>query len=250
MDPVSGLLVAVAALVAAGGVVAVSAKRPRTAVVGAAVSVAGAAFVADPLPGPAALLAGVTSAVLAAYLGWIALGAHPGHGGPGAPDRGAPTWPGASGIAISAFLAGWLTATAAGRALADVAVGGPSLANVGAGLAAGSPVAQAGLGAAFALVALAAGPVLLARDVLRLGLGLLLLTAAAQLLRASLGAQADDTLAYNFAILYAAGGAGVAALVHRSLAIHGDLELRDPASRTPPVHGRGVDEAHPVGPGR
>ena len=222
------ILVALSVLIVAGGVLASAAANPKIAVAGMAVALAGAGFVADPLPGATALLAEVVGAGLAGYLGWLALrGSQP----PAPETRGsaAPAWPGAVGIAMAAFLAGWLTATAMGRALPDPAAGGPSLANVGAGLAAGSPVARAALGAAFGLIALAIGQVLIARDVLRLGLCLLLMAAATELLRASLGAQADDTVTYAFAILYATGGAAVAAVVARSLDIHEDLELRAPA---------------------
>ena len=238
------LLVAIAVLIVAGGVLASAAAHPRIAVAGMAVATAGAGFVADPLPGPAALLAEVTGAALAGYLGWVALR------GASQPSRdsavsGAPAWPGAVGIAMAAFLAGWLTATAMGRALPDPSVGGPSLANVGAGLAAGSPVARAALGAAFALIALAIGHVLIARDVLRLGLCLLLMAAAAELLRASLGAQPDDTVTFAFAILYATAGAALAGVVARSLHVHDDLELRAPPPRSSSRGARPVDDAHP-----
>lgn len=221
------VIVALAVLIVAGGVLAAAAANPRIAVIGMAVAVAGAGFVADPLPGPTALLAEGVGAALAGYLGWMALRASaPLPQDPQGPA--APAWPGAVGIAMAAFLAGWLTATAMGRALPDPSAGGPTLANVGAGLAAGSPIARAGLGAAFALIALAIGQVLIARDVLRLGLCLMLMAAATELLRASLGAPADDTVTYAFAILYATGGAAVAAVVARSLDIHDDLELRSP----------------------
>lgn len=237
------LLVAVAVLIVAGGVLAAAAAKPRVAVVGMAVAIAGAGFVADPLPGATALLAEVTAAALAGYLGWVALrGAS--QPAPETADSGGPAWPGAVGIAMAAFLAGWLTATAMGRALPDPSVGGPSLANVGAGLAAGSPVARAALGAAFALIALAIGHVLIARDVLRLGLCLLLMAAAAELLRASLGAQADDTVTFSFAILYATAGAALAAVVARSIDVHDDLELRPPQPRASVRATRAADD-HP-----
>ena len=238
------LEIAIAVLVVAGGVLAASAGRRRVAVVGMAVAIAGAGFVADPLPGPVALLAEVAGAVLAGYLGWMALrGASKPAVDPA--TASAPAWPGAVGVAMAAFLAGWLTAIAMGRALPDPSVGGPSLANVGTGLAAGSPVARAALGAAFALIALAIGHVLIARDVLRLGLCLLLMAAAAELLRGSLGAQADDSVTFAFAILYATGGAAVAGVVARSIDIHDDLELRAPSPRFSGRGGRAADDAQP-----
>jgi hypothetical protein len=238
---VTPALVVLALIVAGGGVIAVSAREPRFAALGMLVVLVGAAYVADPLPGTVALGARLVGAVLGGYLVWVAL-------------RGAPVptigshmgWPGAAAIAIVAFLAGWLAATALGGALAAAPGEGPSAGAAAAGLAAGSPVARAATGAAFALVALAAGPVLIARDVLRLGLGALLLVAAAGLLRGALSARADNVIEVAFAVLAAAGGAAVAALVARSLRAHGDLDLRTSSSRDAPVRTRGVDDAHPL----
>ena len=245
------LQVAIALLVCGGALAATGAVRPRVAIAGLVVAIAGTGTVADPIPGPAAILAGFTAAALAGYLGWVALRDAPGTAEPEMARPSGPSWPGWAGLAIIAFLAGWLTATAIGRTLAGPAVDGPSLAGVGAALAAGSPVARADVGASFALIALAIGPVLISRDILRLGVGLLLLVAAVQLLRAALVGHADDTVIFGFAILYASGGAGVAALARRHLVVHGDLEFHaEPPLHVPAIRSRHGDDAHPGGRGR
>jgi hypothetical protein len=105
-------------------------------------------------------------------------------------------------------------------------------------------VPRAAIGAAFALVALAAGPVLLTRDVLRMGLALLLLVAAAGLVGNALGARAEAPVELAIAVLVAFAGAGVAAVVAASLRTAGDLELRSGADRDTAVRHRASDEAH------
>ena len=72
---------------------------------------------------------------------------------------------------------------------------------------------RAALGAALALVALAARAGALARDVLRLGLGLLLLLAAAGLVRNALVGGSDRCVELALAVLTAVAGAAVAAVV-------------------------------------
>lgn len=238
MTPV---LVLLALVVAAGAVVAVSAQEPRLAAVGAVVALAGAVFVADPLPGLLALAARLVGTALAGYVVWVSLrdapvstaGSHVG-------------WPGGAAIAVVAFVAGWFAGTATGASLAGLSGEGPTTA-VASALVAGSPVALAAMGSAFALFALAIGPVLVARDVLRLGLGLGLMLAAAGMLQVALVGRADDPVEFAFAVLIAAGGAGVAGVVARSLQVHGDLELRAQGVREPSVRTRGVDDAHPLG---
>ena len=91
-------------------------------------------------------------------------------------------WPGAAAVAIVGFAIGWLAAGSIGTTLSAGDGDGPSV-GAAAALAAGSLIPRAALGAAVALAALAAAPVLVGRDVLRLGLGLLLLLTAAGLLR-------------------------------------------------------------------
>lgn len=236
MTPV---LVLLAALVAAGGALAVATREPRLAALGTLFALVGSAYVVDPLPGTLALGARLTGAVIAGYLTWIALRRAPGALPP--PGIGLP---GAGAIAIVAFATGWLAASTLGTALAAGSSDGPSTGAAATALADGSFVPRAALGAAFALVALAAGPVLLARDVLRMGLGLLLLIAAAGLLGNALGAAADPAVELAVAVLVALAGAGVAAVVTASLRTTGHLELRGGGDRETAVRHRPVDEAH------
>jgi hypothetical protein len=236
---VTPLLVALAGLVAIGAIVAVSAREPRFAVLGLIIGLVAAGFVADPLPSLAALAARLAGAALAGYLLWVALRRAPAqtagwHVG----------WPGATALAVVAFAAGWLAAGTLATALAATAGDGPSAAGIATALATGSPVARAALAAAFALIALSAAPVLVARDVLRLGIGLLLLVVAAGLVRNALAAESDGAVELAFAIAEALGGAAVAAVVAGSIRLHGDLALHAPGTRQPAIHHRATDEAH------
>lgn len=242
MTPV---LVALGMVTAAGAVVAVSAREPRFAVLGLLVALVASAYVADPLPGTVALGARLVGAILGGYLLWIALRRAP------AKTAGSQMgWPGAGAIALAAFVTGWLAAGAVGGALASVPSEGPSTGLTAVGLVSGSPVASAGLGAAFALLALAVAPVVVARDVLRLGLGLLLMVAATELLRSAAVGRSDDHVELAFALLIALGSAALAGVARRSLRIHGDLELRSQSARETAVRTRTVDEAHPLRPAR
>jgi hypothetical protein len=236
---VTPALVALAVVVAAGGVVAVSAREPRFAALGAVVVLAGAPYVADPLPDPVALAARLAGAVLAGYLIWVAL-RHP-----AAPTSGWQIgWPGAAAIAVVAFLAGWLAAGSLGTVLAAGVGEGPG-AGAATALTAGALVPRAGLASAAALVALAISPIVIARDALRLGLGLLLLLSAADLARHAFAAGTDSIVELGLAVLVAAAGAASAALIASALRTHGDLQLRGGTSRPPAVHHRTADEAHP-----
>jgi hypothetical protein len=236
---VTSLLVVIAALVAAGGVVAVSAREPRFATLGVFVTLVGAAYVADPVPSLEALAARLVGAILAGYLVWVAL-------------RRAPAqtagwhlgWPGGVALAIVAFLAGWLAAGGIATALASTLGDGPSAAGVAPALVTGSPVSRAAFGAAFALLALAAAPVLVVRDSLRLGLGLLLLVAAAGLVRNALVPGADEVVELAFGVLEAVAGAAAAGLVAATLRRSQGFDLPGPG-REAPVHHRTLDEAHP-----
>lgn len=231
-------LVLLAVLVTAGGVAAVSAREPRFAALGMFVGLVGAPYVADPLPGVVALAARATGAVLAGYLVWISL-----RGGPPPTAGWRLGWPGSAAIAIVAFAVGWLAAGTVGGALASSG-DGPST-GAAVALGAGSAVPRGALGAALALLALAAAPVLVGRDVLRLGLGLLLLLAAVTLLRNTFIAAPDGIVDLALAVLTAASGAAVAGLVAHSLAANADLRLRG-AGKGARVHQRPTDEAHPV----
>jgi len=236
---VTPVLLLLAALVAVGGALAVAAREPRLAALGALVALAASAYVVDPLPGALALAARLTGTVLASYLIWIAL-----RRAPKERRSSAIGLPGAGAIAIVAFAIGWLVASTLGTALATGPSDGPTTGAVASALATGSFVPRAALGAAFALVALAAAPVLLARDLLRMGLGLLLLIAAADLLRNALGIEVGAPAELALAIVVAFAGAGTAAVVSAGLQATGDLELRGGSDRETNVRHRPADEAH------
>ena len=123
-------------------------------------------------------------------------------------------WPATTAIAVVAFAAGWLAAGSLGAAMAAGSGDGPGLGLAGAALAAGSPVARAAFAAALALAAIAATPVLMARDSLRLGIGLMLLLAAAFLVRNAFGGVAGDAVLVGIAVLTAVSGGAVAARDH------------------------------------
>ena len=236
MTPV---LILLGALVAAGGALAVAAREPRLAALGTLVALVGSAYVADPLPSSLALGARLAGSVLAGYLTWIALRRAPAP----LPPRGVGQ-PGAGALALVAVATGWLAAATLGTTLAAGSGDGPSTGAVASALAAGSFVPRAALGAAFALVALAAGPVLLARDLLRMGLGLLLLVAAAGLVRNALGVGSEAAVELAIAVLVALAGASVAAVVTASLRTTGDLIVGGGSDRETAVRHRPADEAH------
>ncbi len=232
-------LVLFAVLAVAGGVVAVAAPNPRHAVLGAFGALLVAAFAADPLPGAWALVARTAGAALGGWLAWIAV-----RPAPAAARRSALGWPGAAGAAIVAFLAGWVAAASLGTALATPAADGSISGIAAASLASGSVVPAAAVGAAAALAVLAATPVFRPRDGLRLGLGSVLLLAAAGLVVNALGATPDDAIGLAFAVLAACAGAAVAAVVGALLRTSADLELHDRGRRESAVRHRASDDAH------
>jgi hypothetical protein len=139
-------LAALAAAVVAGGVIAVSAHEARAAILGLTISGVTAPLLADPAPTTLPLAARLLAAILAGYLLWISVRQRP-------LTRGSRLgWPVEAMLAAAAAVAGLGAAGFAGPA------GGP-------------PEAEA---AAFALAALAIGPILRTADVFRLAIGLLL----------------------------------------------------------------------------
>ncbi len=163
-------LAGVALAVVVGAIVATSARNARTAVLGLFLTMVGAAFVADPLPDSLGLLARLIGSVICGYFLWVATR-----------DADAVTggsrlgWPAELLIAAAAAMAGYASHGSAGP-------GGASGSVIGA--ADGSGLAQA---AGFAVAALAAGPIVNGRDAVRMGIGVLLLTVGAVLLRSALG---------------------------------------------------------------
>jgi hypothetical protein len=197
----------------AGAVVALSVRDLRVALGGLVVTVTGAALVADPLPSPAAVGIRLVAAVLGAELVLIALRGRADEPGPSALGPVGPLL-----AALAAFVIGYATS----------GVGSP---------ATGPAEATA---AGFGLMALALGPLLLGRDVLRAGLGLALLATAAELVRAGLagtpgGLEQLATAALTLAVLGA-----TAVLCASSLASSGDLAIDERLPRTT------LFEAHPI----
>ncbi len=228
-----------AGLVVAGAVAAIAAATPRLAVLGLLLALLGAGYVAEPFPGPLGLATRLAGATLGVYLIWIAL-----RRSPVAMPAASVGWPGAVAIGIVAFVAGWLGAGTLGAALGAGSADGPGLGSVGAALVAGSPVPKAALGAAFALAALAIPQVLIARDTLRLGTGLLLLLAACSLVTNALVGRPDDVAALGGALLVAFAGAGVAAVIELSIRRGGDLVIRDSLRPDAAIRHRAADDAH------
>ena len=235
----SPALVLVALLAVAASVAAVAAPSPRVATVGAFGAVLLAALVADPLPSAAAVVARMAGAVLGGWLVWVSL--RPVTASSSRPALG---WLGTSVAAGASFAIGWLAASALGTAVATV-VGDGLVANVpGATLAGGSVVARAGIAAAAAIAVVAAAPVVLPRDGHRLGLGAVLLIAAAGLLGDALAPAPAEGLALALAVLTALAGAAIAGVVLGMLRTGGDLVLRDALARDAAVRHRAADDAH------
>jgi hypothetical protein len=238
----SPVLVVVAALVALGAAVAVGSRVPRAAILGLVLAIAGAPFVADPLPAIPVLGARVVGALLGGYAIWISVRRLEPR-----PSGGQVPWPGAIALAAAGFAGGWLAADALGALLAGA--GPVPLAGPDTALASGSPVAGAAVGAAAALAVVGLGPALFARDALRTLVGLLLVLTAVGLFAAVLGRPAALANVALGALTAGTGLAG-AALIRRARASGSDLALHEPPSREPAVRARPVDEAHPAGPHR
>lgn len=157
-------LAGVALAVVLGAVVAASARNARTAVLGLVLSLLGGAFLAEPLADSTGLAARLIGTVLGGYLLWIAAR------GVDARTGGSRLgWPVELLIAAGAGVVGY----------GSHGLGAPAL---------GPALAQAaGLG----MVALAVSPILNGRDILRVGIGLVLLTGGAILVRTALGGTPD-----------------------------------------------------------
>ena len=232
------ILVLAAALAVAAGVVAAMASDPRHATLGAFGAVLVAGLVADPLPSAAAVAARIAGAALGGWLVWIAV-----RTAPRATTRSTLGWPGAVGVSVVAFAIGWLAAASLGATLAEhVGTAVPGAA--GGSLADGSLISRAGIAAAAALAVLAAPAVVLPRDGLRLGLGVILLIAAAGLVLDALAPSPDDTLELALALLVALAGAGVAQVTTFMLRTGGGLALPEVLGHEQAVRHRAADDAH------
>lgn len=241
MTPV---LVVLAGLVVLGGVTSVAATTPRLAVLGLFLALAGAAYVADPFPEPLGLGARLAGTTLGTFLVWVAL-----RRGPATLPTSSIGWWGALLVAIAAFVAGYLAAGTLGAALAGGTPEGPGTGGVATGLMSGSPVARAAVGAALALAALGIPEVAVARDTLRMGVGLLLLLAATALAANGLYGVGDPVEDLAMAIVMAISGAAAGALITASLR-HGDLVIRDSLRPDAVIRHRAADDAYPLPAGR
>jgi len=217
----NGLIQVLAAVaVAVGGVTAVAARTPRVAILGLLVALLGAPSITSAVPDPLAAAPRLIGGVLAGDLLWIAVRAAPA----GALRGTRIGWAGEVAIGTAAFAAGASIALAMLPDPTTVVVDAPVVDRA---------ALVGGLAAATVLAVVAAGPVLLARDVLRSGLGLLLLLTAVALTVdavAGLPAAPRDVFASRVvslavAVATAAIAAAVAWLAHVALAERGDLEL-------------------------
>jgi hypothetical protein len=190
-------LAALAAITIGGAILAVSARDPRTGVLGVLVVFLGAPLIADPWPGPLPILARVAAALLAIRL--LAIGL-----------RGDVT---THGTRI-----GWPAEALLGAAAAVIGFGSHGLGARGLGPA----EAQA---AGFALVVLAIAPLTVGRDVLRVAVGAVLLLVGAGLLRTGLGEPAGEAEQLVWAGLTIALGGAVAVIAAAARSAGGLVSL-------------------------
>jgi hypothetical protein len=206
--------VATALLVAIGGMIAVSAANPRRASLGLLVALVGSPLLVAP-PDPLPLLARLVGSALAVYLVLVALRRTP-------RGRGSLVgWPAEALSGVAAFAAGWLIAgTLASFSVEPTTVAGPTL------------EVHAASGAAASLVVVALAPILLARDVLRLGIGLLLWIAAVDTGRRAAGVAAGPLTEVAIGIALAVVGAAVAWTCLRTVDAAGSLALPEDPRRS------------------
>jgi hypothetical protein len=178
-------LAGVALAVIVGAIVAASARDARTAVLGLGVALTAAPAIADPITATTGMAARVVGAVLAIYLLWITVR-------DGEADTG--------GSSI-----GWVAEAALAAAAAVVGFDQHGLGAKGLGPA----EAQA---AGFALAALAVAPLITGRDVLRIGIGLLLLMQGALLVLVGLDGTPTAFAEIVTAVLIVGLGGAVAVL--------------------------------------
>jgi hypothetical protein len=221
---VNPILAAVALVVVAGTVVAVASRDPRVAILGLAVVLIGSPVLTDPLPAPLGLAGRFVGAILAAYLLWIAVRDRTRVRGTTALTGGSRIgWPAEALMAASAFVVG----------LAAHGLGAPAL---------GSSLSSA---AGFAVAALALSAAMTGIDVVRVGIGSLLLLDGALLVRAGLGGTPDqlEQLITTGALIVVA--ASIATLARAALSDGSggfDFSVEDTG------HRRRAPDAHPMEP--
>jgi hypothetical protein len=205
-------LAVVAGITVAGAVLAVSSQEARAAVLGILVMLLAAPLIASPWPSPLAVLTRMAAALLAARLLTIGL-------------RGQ--------TAVAGTRIGWPAEALAATAAVAVGFGSHGLGAAGLGPA----EAQA---AGFGLVALAITPLVNGRDVLRLGLGSILLVLGAILVRVGIDAAPGDGEQLVISLLTVGVGGAVAVIVAAGRA-GGGLEI----SNVPGEHlGPRLPDAH------
>jgi hypothetical protein len=195
MHPV---LAVIAMVCAAAAVFAMTSRDARTSLAALLLALVSAPVIADPVPGPLPLAARLVGAVLAAFLVRVALRATP------ALTEGTRIGWSTLGLATAAgFVAGYSTHGIAGQ---------PS----------GPAEAQA---AGFALLILAAGPLLAGRDVYRAGIASLLAVTGADLLRVAVGGTPSALEQVAMSVLIVAVGGATAILCNAAGRASGDLEV-------------------------
>ena len=197
-------LAAIAAVVVGGAVVAVTFRDARATLLGVLVVLLGAAFIADPLPGPLPIAARIVAAILACRLIAVAIR------GENVLTTGSRLgWPVEILLAVAALLVG----------LGTHGLGAPPT---------GPVAAQA---AGFAVGALAVGPIVSGRDVLRLGIGAMLLLVGALLVRVGLaGTPSELEQLVTSGLVIGLGGA-IAVIAAGSRAATGSLDIGSAAAR-------------------
>ena len=201
MNPV---LVATAVTVVAGAIVAVSSREARIGLLGLAIALVGAPLLADPRPDPLPLAARIVAAILAVELVWITIRSTTTR------TRGSIVgWPVEMLAAAAAFVVGF------------GAVGGLAGAVPGAG---GGSTALI-LGGGTALLVLSAAPILLARDVLRLGIAATLLVTGATIVRAAVAGTPSSLEQLVTAGVTVGLGVAVAAACANTFAARSDLGI-------------------------
>jgi hypothetical protein len=217
---VSSFQFGAALAVLAGGLVAISARDPRWIIGGLVVALGLAAVLADPLPSLLAVAVRAVAAALGAELLLVALRT--------AGERPARLMP------ISGPPLGPITPALAALAASLV---GYSASGVGSPAAGPALATAAGLG----LATLAVGPLLLGRDIVRVGTGLALLVTAAELVRAGLAGTPGALEQAVIAGLSVAILGSLAAIVTLALRAGHDLSV----DSNPPREM--LFEAHPIG---
>lgn len=168
MNPILALT---ALAVVAGAVMAVSSRDPRATILGLAVVLIGSPVVAEPVPTPLGLATRFVGAILAADLLWIVTRERPRTGVTGALTEGTRIgWPAEMLVGIGALVVGYAAHGLGAPAL------GPALASA----------------AGFAVAAVALTATMTGRDVVRVGLGCLLLVDSGLLVRTALGGTPGD----------------------------------------------------------